>query len=475
MSKSFIGRTLELEKLAKINALDEASIIIIYGRRRVGKTSLIEEAYKKRRVLKIEGIEGQSKRRQIQIALDTLATHVGNLTIAKLKLTTWLEFFNLAASYAERHFNTLYFEELQWLACYRNDFVSELKHAWDNQFQQLNNFKLILCGSSPSFMIRRVVRSKALYNRSQHEIHLREFSLEEARELLGHRRSIQEVMDAYLLVGGIPEYLKKLTSNSSVLLSLTEQSFRPESYFVGEYDRIFVSSLSKNPLFKKTIELLAENQHLNRLQIAKRLGVAPGGGVSRILEELELCGFIVSYAPVFNQSSKLLRRYCIADNYLQFYYKFIKPKLAAIHAGAFKSNHSNAISYTTLAITLGFAFERFALKSSHLFATMLGFGSIQYNAAPYFNRAEQAQYDLVFDRADKVISVCELKYRSTPVGGEVVDELNTKIEKLNLKTKKSIEYVLISTSGYKESLHTKFVFSRFFNLEDIFMYAKILG
>ena len=198
---TFIGRRYELERLRETGDCAEASILVVYGRRRVGKTELLEQAYRERNVLKFEGFEGQGQAEQIQAVLWQLAEYANDPLVRKLSLATWAEVFQVIGKYVSTGTWTLYLEELQWLANYDHKLIAELKFVWDNQLRRNRNLLLVLCGSSPSFMINSVLHSKALYNRSQHELRLRPFSLQETRSFLGGQRSVQEVMDAYLSVG----------------------------------------------------------------------------------------------------------------------------------------------------------------------------------------------------------------------------------------------------------------------------------
>ena len=252
-STLFIGRVNEckaLQTLASQN--DEARLLIVYGRRRVGKTELLEHNFGERHLFKFEGIEGENEAYQRQRVLEQLARYVNEPWLAKVATKHWGQVFELIAKYTATGIATIYFEEIQWLAQYRTELIAELKYAWDNFFRKNKDLIVILCGSSPSFMIEKVVRSKALYNRSQHELALQPFSIQETAQFL-EGRGLREVMDAYLLVGGIPEYLKRIKTDSSILLSLCKQSFTPMGFFSNEYTRIFTSSLSENKHYQKII------------------------------------------------------------------------------------------------------------------------------------------------------------------------------------------------------------------------------
>jgi AAA+ ATPase superfamily predicted ATPase len=174
-NKNFVGRIHEIEKLSGISNSDEASIVVVYGRRRVGKTELLEQTFRKRNILKFEGIEGLSQPEQMEHVMWQFSEYSNNALLAKVKIQSWTEFFKLISDVVKKGIWTLYFEEVQWLADYKDKFISELKYFWDNHFRHNQKLILVLCGSSPSFMVNNVLHSKALYNRSLYEIALKEF------------------------------------------------------------------------------------------------------------------------------------------------------------------------------------------------------------------------------------------------------------------------------------------------------------
>ena len=144
-NNNFIGRSSELGRLHQIGQSNEASILIVYGRRRVGKTELLEQAFRDRHVLKFEGIEGQSQDKQLAQATAQLAEYAQDPLLTKLVFKTWTEFFKLLSRYIKKDSWTVYFEELQWLANYGSDFVAELKSVWDNEWRHNPELLVILC------------------------------------------------------------------------------------------------------------------------------------------------------------------------------------------------------------------------------------------------------------------------------------------------------------------------------------------
>lgn len=472
-NKHFVGRREELDRLQEIASRGEAAIVVVYGRRRVGKTELLEQCFLNRHLLKFEGIEGANEESQRHLVIDQLSKYTQDPLISRIKVESWREVFEWIGRFISKGAWTLYFEEVQWLADYKDRFISELKYVWDNLYRHNPKLILILCGSSPSFMIGSILKSKALYNRSQYEIPLREFSLMESSLLLGSKRSPAEIMDAVLTVGGIPEYLKWINRESSIYQGLCRQAFTPGGFFSHEHERIFVSSLGGLKNYRGIIEYLSKVHFATRNEILKALKTESGGTLSRLLTDLEICGFINKYVPFFAPETSLLSRYHIQDAYLQFYYKFIKPIQKNINRGDYEKSPQNALKTETYRKWLGFAFERWCRQNHRMFAKMLGFEAVVYRHGAFFNRNNAKedtgyQIDLVYDRDDRVSTICEIKYLQAPVGREVIRDFERKLSLFPNPKKRTRHKVLISAEGVEKSVIQAGYFDRIITLNDIF-------
>lgn len=467
----FIGRESEMAKLHEIGNKGEAAIVVVYGKRRVGKTELLEQAFRERNIIKIEGLEGLSFENQRHHVLRQIAAYLDNPVVSKVQVRDWVEILELLAPSLKEGKWTLYFEEVQWLANYEDGFVSALKYMWDNHFRHNKDLVVVLCGSAPSFLIQKVLHSRALYNRSQHEMPLGEFNLMELKAFLA-KKANREVMDACLSVGGVPEYLKKISQGRSVFLSLCENSFVPGGFFAHEFTRLFTSSFAANPHYQRIVEFLGGRAHATRSEIAKHLKLGSGGTLSALLQDLELCGFVRRYTPYYLKENSLLARYEIADAYLQFYYKFIKPLKTEIENGVYKNRPVDAIKSDTYYKWLGYAFERFCRRHHHVLACALGFSAVRYRSGAFFSRKTAGgagyQMDLVFDRDDHVLSVCEIKYTQAPVDTAVIHEFEKKLSYFDNASGKTLDKVLISASGASEALKNSGYFDRILTLEDLF-------
>ncbi len=467
----FVGRQKELSIIADLHKKDEAQILICYGRRRVGKTELIEQAFRKTKLLKFEGLKGKNQPEEIKHFLSQLSDYAEEPIYRELPFTTWKQCFELLAKKTAKGAWTIYFEELQWMACYSSDLVADLKYVWDNFFKKNPQLRLILCGSATSFMLTQVVRSQVLYNRSQTIIELKEFSLAETYEFLGKKHSLPELMDIYLSLGGIPEYLKQIQKGASLYIKMCQQSFVKNGFFQSEIDRIFVSNLSDREHYRKIVEILSQKKFLTREQILAKLDVQSGGKISELIQDLTICRFISANAPIGKSENSKLQRYQVSDSYLRFYYKFINPQKSAIERGQFDRTPIKGLNNATWRKWLGFAFEHWCMENSVLIAEILSFADVQYKVGPYFNRSTNQlnpgfQIDLMFDRSDRVVSVCEIKYTDNPVGSEVIKEFSKKIDLLNLSPRKTLQKILITAAGAKPELSG--YFDRIITLDQLF-------
>lgn len=297
--------------------------------------------------------------------------------------------------------------------------------------------------------------------------------MSDVRQLLKPTRSLREAMDAMLTVGGIPEYLKYLNGASSIFLGLCQNAFTQGAFFANEYARIFSSSLSNNPDYQKIIRFLSHRSFALRSEIAAHLRIQSGGRLTQLLRDLEICGFITNYTPFQLASNSLVSRYHISDQYLQFYFRFVEPKYLEIQEGHFNQNPTQALNMEAFDQWLGFSFERFCRKHHYLLARSLGFGAVAYRSGAFFNRETEEQnrgyqMDLVFDRKDKVYTVCEIKYLRTPATKKVIADFEQKLSLFPRKRGYSLEKVLIVAEGADPSLEREGYFDRVITLKDLF-------
>ena len=472
LKSQFLGRKDELEVLTRIATVEESSIVIVYGRRRVGKTALIETAYAKRQLLRFEGLEGRSSIEQIQECLRQLSIYANDTSIASLSFKYWRQFFEYLSRFVESGERTLYFEELQWIADYKDDFAGDLKLVWDKTLRHNKKLIIVLCGSAPSFMLNKIVRSSALYNRSQKVLSVKPLPFQVFHTLMGRKRSIVEVAEAVLTLGTIPEYGMAIRDASSCRIGIAEESFRADGFLFLEYDKIFVSHLGNRPWYRGVVEFLSRVRFANRDQIAEHLGTSSGGELSKILIDLEECGFIDRYVPFNLSEGTKTARYAIADPFIRFYNKFIRPVAKRIKEGDFQKQPSAALNSAKFTQWLGLSFEAWCRRHTNLIARQLGFSDVEYHSGSYFERGQKLQQgfqlDLVFQRADRVLSVCEIKYTDEAPGTAVAANFQKRIELLPNKKKFTIQRVLITKTKPSDSIVKKGVFDRVVMADELF-------
>jgi len=192
-----------------------------------------------------------------------------------------------------------------------------------------------------------------------------------------------------------------------------------------------------------------------------------------LLDDLALCGFISKYAPYNLNTDSTIARFAIEDNYLHFYYKFIKPQLANISKGAYEHDPSKALNAASYQSWLGYAFERMWRRYDYVLAKILGFSAVKYTSGVFYNRATNAadpgyQIDLLFDRDDNTYTICEIRYRSRPVGKEVIDEFDKKLALFDNKKNKTIHRVLVTASGAEQSLIDAYYFDDIISMDEFF-------
>jgi len=441
----------------------------VYGRRRIGKTRLVQEAFRGVRIYDFEGLEGESSAKQRQNFRTTLFRHTRREEHRVAAATDWADLLVLLMEHIGQEPCVLFFDEFQWMTAGRRELVSKLKLVWD-RYARSTRAHLILCGSVSSFLVRKVLRSRALYGRVDQVIDLGPLTFPEAREGFFRRRNILEALEYYLAVGGVPKYLELFDDRRSTRLNLARLCFRPGAYFLDELERLFVSHFGKVPHYRKIVRLLSRKGFATRQEIGRHLGLHSGGQLSDLLEDLCLAGLTTAYSPVHNPDSTYLRRYRIADPFIRFHDRFIRPHQHKISRSAEGLPLHKALPENRYKPYLGLAFEHFCAQHAELIARKLGFANVDYEHGAWYRRpdlATGAQIDLLFKRADKVLTLCEIKHRQR-VGREVIAEVEKKAAALSEELPgHSLERVLISAQPPSTDLVDTGAFSQILTAEDL--------
>ena len=310
---------------------------------------------------------------------------------------------------------------------------------------------LVLCGSIASFMVNKVLKSKALYGRLSLEILLGGLEPHETLSFFAAKRGNEEVLKYLLVFGGVPKYFEEINMNKSFNQNINRLCFSNNSIMLNEIERMFYSQFREATVYLKIVRLLKDGLFTLK-EISEKLKIVSGGSLRSYLQNLENANMIQQYIPFNKGLNSKIKKYSLADEYLRFYFKFIEPNMKAIQTN--KSTHFfETVCEKQFAIWSGFSFERFCVKNSYLLGELMGFSDNIIVASPYFGKTDSKfQIDLLYLRSDNVITVCEIQYRDRSIETKIIPEIERKIKLLNIPQGYTVEKALISLYGADKSL-----------------------
>lgn len=465
---SFIGRSSELTELENLYEQDRSSLIVGYGRRRVGKSTLFEKYMCKKQHFKFEGLERVSTKEQLKHISADLSDQVDDPLLKEAAFKTWRSFLDYMTKIFEKseEKTILFLDEFQWLAVNQSRLVSLIKFYWDRHWRK-QKVMLILCGSVSSFMVKRVINSNALYGRISFELCLQPFMPHEIHRLLKKKRNSDESLLYSLTLGGIPKYLEEVNVSFSFDQNINRLCFTHNGLLVKEYERIFYSQFKEHKTYEVIVKFLA-NKPLSLDEISYVTKIPTGGGLKSYLSNLEKAAFITSYVPYDKALNSRLIKYRLTDEYLRFYFKFIFPNLKLIATNKSRNIFTQHIKPKWQS-WLGFAFENFCLKNAEYLAEKMGFSDQVLQWGPLFSRdSEGFQVDLIYFRQDNVITLCEAKCLATPVGIDIVREVDKKCRLLTIPRGYTLEKALISRFGANDELKKLNYFNYIVDAQSLF-------
>ncbi|MCR9289680.1 MAG: ATP-binding protein [Bacteroidetes bacterium] len=440
----------------------EAEMVSVIGRRRVGKTFLIRSVYKDAICLEIEGIQNAPRKKQLKDF--TARLNRAAKPAKKIKTpTNWLDAFYLLIDYMESLEETskkvVFFDELPWLATHKSGFLRALGMFW-NSWASRHNVVVVICGSAASWMIQKVVNHKGgLHNRITKRLHLKPFPLAETKHYL-HSRGIiidpYQIVQIYMAMGGVPHYLKEINAGKSAKQNIQDICFSETGLLQDEFLRLYPALFDNAENHIAIIRALFEKkQGMTRDEVIKKAKLPSGGRVSKILNELKYSGFIETY-HAFNKKKKdqLFR---LTDEYSLFYLQFIEDK---IREGTDTWQQlSQTKSYKSWN---GYAYENVCLKHIPQIKKALGISGVYSISSSFLKKGTSTekgtQIDLLIDRNDHVINLFEIKFYNTTVSLDknLADGLREKLRifQESTKTNKQIIWGLITTFGLNPNQHS---------------------
>lgn len=470
--KSIIGRKSEKKKLSKILRSDEAEFLAIYGRRRVGKTFLIHEFFQGKG-LYFE-LTGQ-KDAGLKMQLDNFYQAVQEAfkpTLPIKKPDSWKEALSILTTLVETQPGKkkiiLFFDELPWLATKRSGMLQALEYEWNRKWSRTDNLKLIACGSAASWVLEKLIQAKGgLHNRITDTIHLQPFTLGESSRYLksrGVKLKPMQILELYMAMGGIPHYLRQVEKGKSSTQIINSLFFHKDGFLFTEFSRLFQSLFDHADVHNKIICEIGEKRNgIRRGDLLEATGYKSGGTFKKRLQELKESGFIQEFIPYGKNRKDFTIK--IVDEYTLFFLHWIKP---IRDRSAFRYNPNywlNLSKEPQYRIWAGYAFEAVCMKHIDQILKKLAIenlaseiGSWHY-IPPKKSRETGAQIDLLIDRIDSSINICEVKFSNNQysIDKNYARNLHNKIKVFEEKTgtKKQIFLSMITTLGLKKNFYSE--------------------
>jgi uncharacterized protein len=476
MQNIVIGRKQQIEELKNVLASDKPEMVALVGRRRVGKTYLVRQVFANRIDFELTGLQQGNKAEQLQNFIFSLGKYFPNYQLQS-KPTSWLEAFHILSQALESLKKTdklvVFIDELPWLDTNRANFITGLGWFWNTWASQMH-IVVAICGSSASWMIKKIINDRGgLHNRITKLLMLYPFTLAETEEYCQYRAikiNRYQILQVYMTMGGVPMYLEQLKTGLSAMQNIQEICFSPAGYLRHEFERLYASLFKNHQQHIAIIRALATRRSgLSRQEIIKSTNFTNGGMLSELLDELEMSGFINTYNGYGKKVKDTLFR--LSDPYSLFYLTFIEP--LGKNTSLDFAQLSNLPQWKAWC---GYTFENICLTHIVPIRKALGIAGITSSVSSFLASEEAgmsgAQIDLLIDRADQSINLCEIKFSTTDYELTKKDISNIENKKkvfiYHTGTKKHLFVTLITTMGVVNNSHKINYIDQVITLDDLF-------
>jgi uncharacterized protein len=480
--EAIIGREEERELLLRALRTPRSELIAVFGRRRVGKTFLIRNLFKEQLCLELTGIHRGTMQEQLAAFHGALRKQGRRWPMP----ADWMEAFEQLS----RHISTLpgkkkptsakpsaykkvvFIDELPWLDSPRSRFLPAFSHFWNSFASSRNDLVVVICGSAASYMINEVINDRGgLHNRVTQRIRLAPFTLGETEHLLrrkGVKLTRYDIVQLYMALGGVPHYLDLVERGESVAQAIDRLFFERNGYLRGEFDNVFASLFEHAANHEAVVRALSTvRAGLTRNAIAKRSKLPSGGRLTVTLNELERSGFIERYLPYKGIKDPLFR---LSDEYSLFYLRFVQNGKPAR-----RGHWAKVMGTPTYKAWSGFTFETICMKHVERIKDALRIGGVRSTEGSWIGKGDEsgAQIDLLIDRDDNVINLCEMKFASGPftIDKKYAQELAAKVDVFTKATltRKSVLIAFITTHGVARNVYSTQLVQNEVLMDDLFV------
>ena len=473
MAEQIIGRLAEKNILKECYESDKAEFIAVYGRRRIGKTFLIKSYFKDNFDFYITGIYQGSKKEQLSFFNKQLCDYS---KVPYPQVDNWFDAFDQLKHYlsTKKQKSVVFIDELPWLDTPRSNFIKALELFWNSWAADQPHIKLVVCGSATTWMISHLFGNKGgLHNRVTRRMKLSAFTLAETEAYLKSQNIVwnrYQIAEAYMILGGTPYYLQKLRKGYSLSQNIDYLFFSDNAELKDEYTFLFRSLFNDSAIYRNTVELISKkSKGMTRSEMISALKLSDGGQFTEVLENLCNCDFIRKYSSFGKKERDVL--YQLTDLFTLFYLKFVKKNTT-------HDEHlwSNMIDSSVRRNWCGYSFEQLCLHHIPQIKKCLGINGIQSDVCSWYLPAKEehkgGQIDLLIDRRDQVINLCEMKYSLNPfeITGKYMDDMNERKElfRSSTKTRKALHLTMVTSYGIKSNAYSGMIQSEV-TLDDLFI------
>ncbi|MDR2836712.1 MAG: ATP-binding protein [Bacteroidales bacterium] len=456
--KNIIGRKSEIKQLSDYMDSEKSEFVVVYGRRRVGKTFLVRELFSNKFTFYLSGAENATKSVQLFNFNAAINKYSGNdfpLVDSWQQAFLQLEKYLNGIKKAGR--KIIFIDEMPWLDNTKSGFLSAFEYFWNTYASARKDIFLVVCGSATSWMMNKIIKNRGgLHNRVTRQIFLAPFTLNETEQFLKSKKIVMshfQIAECYMIMGGIPYYLEQLERSLSLAQNIDNLFFAKNAVLRNEYSKLYASLFKKPEKYIKIVEVLAQKRKgMTRYEIVKLSKIADGGGLSGILEELELCGFITINPHFTNQKKNKL--YQLVDFYSLFYLNFVKK-----HKATDANYWSSLIDNSVHRAWTGYSFELLCQIHILQIKTALGIAGVLSYVSGWRSRdtclTDGAQIDLIIERNDNIINLCEMKYANKEFVITKNYDANLRNKRTAFieesKTHKTIHITLVTTYGIRHN------------------------
>lgn len=453
----FVGRKEEIYTLEECLNSEQSEFVAVYGRRRVGKTFLIRYVLERHFSLFATGLPGGSYREQIN---NFCMAIVQGFNVDYRECENWMEVMRYLADTITNDLNyklrkkVLFIDEMPWMDTPKSDFLMAIEWFWNAYASARTDIFLIVCGSATTWITSNILRNRGgLYGRLTNQIYLEPFTLNECSQFYELKKismSQEEQLQAYMIFGGVPYYLQYFRKELSVAQNVDNMCFSKRGILAKEYDNLYRSMFKGYTSHIKVVEALAtKSMGMTKKEICEKTGMPESGTSTTVLQELVDCGILNEYSQVGKKTKG--KMYQLVDFFTLFYLRFVKDNKGEEH---FWTQNLNTPAINTWQ---GYAFEQVCFAHIKQIKKALGIRGISSKVSSWRSNDKEngAQIDMVIERADNVINICEIKYASGnyTIKADYAQKLRNKLTsfKEETKTKSALHLTMITTYGLKKN------------------------